>query len=87
MVREGLWGVCLDSYLTRSEFQRKVGERAGSLRKLSEENNPLLGFLKCGTVWVPPPPPVVCNLDRKEETRCGVRSGQWEGLSVCVGET
>lgn len=51
-----LWGVCLDSYLSRSEFQRKVGERAGSLRKLTEEKQSALGIFEvCFHFWVPPP--------------------------------
>lgn len=46
----GVWGVCLDFYLSRSEFPRKVGERAGSLRKQTEEKQSALGVFE-GSVF------------------------------------
>lgn len=50
-----LWGACLDSYLSRSEFPRKVGERAESLRKLTKEKQFALAlvFLKCSSTASP----------------------------------
>lgn len=78
-----LWGVCLDSYLSKSEFPRKVGERAGSLRKLTEEKQSALGvFEVCFHFWVPP---LTCGLHPLEDRRSKVlRSLTWEGLNICV---
>lgn len=79
-----LWGVCLDSYLSRSEFQRKVGERAGSLRKLTEEKQSALGlFEACFHFWVPP---LTYSLHPLWDRRNKVpRSHTWEGLNICMG--
>lgn len=79
-----LWGVCLDSYLSRSEFQRKVGERAGSLRKLTEEKQSLLGFLKRVSTFGCLP--LTYGLHPLWDRRNKVpRSHTREGLNICMG--